>query len=373
MIVTTAALSGAAQRLANIRESQGLRTAVIDVEAVMNEFNGGRSNPHALHDFLAYAQSFWNPAPRYVVFAGAGSLDYRNLLGNGDSLVPTILVSTSGGLFGSDNRVADLIGDDGIPDIAVGRIPATTIQQLNDYVDKLLAYEADPGGPWAGGVLALADARDQSADFAADSEGVLSQLSGNYAPIRIYLDNTALGAARSQLLGSVANGASFADYLGHGGLDRLSAGGLLSTGDVAGLHNGSRLPVLTAMTCEANRFTVPAFPRRALHPAGGGTAAVWLHRLFRSTRKRECWPKVLRRRERRTDAEVGRRDPASVAKLPGRRWKSVHVRHLRAARRSCSALRAAPPSPHGRRGARMHRVGSAGESWKWISRQDSGY
>lgn len=277
LVVTTAALSDAAQRLANARESQGLRTAVVDVEAVMNEFNGGRSNPHALHDFLAYAASFWNPAPRYVVFAGAGSLDYRNLLGNGDSLVPTILVSTSGGLFGSDNRVADLVGNDGIPDIAVGRIPATTVQQLNDYVDKLLAYEADPGA-WAGNVLALADAQDQGANFSLDSDQVLSKLSANYLPARIYLDSVPLSAARTQLLSGINSGASFIDYLGHGGLDRLSAGGLLSSSDVGGLQNGSLLPILTAMTCTVNRFTVPGIPslgEQLVNRAGGGAAAVW--------------------------------------------------------------------------------------------------
>ncbi|MEO8504848.1 MAG: C25 family cysteine peptidase [Acidobacteriota bacterium] len=277
LVVTTAALSSAAQRLANARQMQGLRTAVVDVEAVMNEFNGGRSNPHALHDFLAYAASFWNPAPRYVVLAGAGSLDYRNLLGGGDSLVPTILVSTAGGLFGSDNRVADLSGNDGIPDVAVGRIPATTAQQLNDYVDKLLAYEADPGA-WAGTMLALADAQDQGANFSADSDQVLSHLPGNYGPIRIYLDNTTLGAARTQLLGSIASGASFADYLGHGALDRLSGSGLLNSGDVVSLQNGSKLPILTAMTCEVNRFTVPGIPalgEQLITHAGGGAAAVW--------------------------------------------------------------------------------------------------
>ena len=275
VIVTTRDLEAPAGRLAEYRRAQGLRTAVVDVEAVMNEFLSGRFSPHAIQDFLAYAFANWHPAPRYVLLAGAGSLDYRNLLGNGDCVVPPIVVATADGLFGSDSRMVPFSA--GLPGMAVGRVPAATAAELDGYVSKVIAYEKD-AGTWAGSILALADAQDEGSGFAADSDQVLSQLGPGYVPKRIYLDGMPLPAARTELFGGIQDGASFVDYLGHGGLDRLSSGGLFTSADVPALVNGSRLPVMTAMTCAVNRFTVPGFPclgEKLTTSPVGGAVAVW--------------------------------------------------------------------------------------------------
>jgi hypothetical protein len=80
------------------------------------------------------------------------------------------------------------------------------------------------------------------------------------------------------MLAAFANGTAFINYLGHGALDRLSAGGLLTSADVPNLGNGERLPVLTAMTCTINRFAVPGFPSLGellVKAPAGGAAAVW--------------------------------------------------------------------------------------------------
>jgi hypothetical protein len=129
-----------------------------------------------------------------------------------------------------------------------------------------------------GSALALADAVDQGADFAAGSDTLASLLPRGYAVDRIYLDSTPINDARSRLLHELQAGASLVDYMGHGGLDRLSSGGLLASADVATLENGTRAPVLTAMTCSINRFAVPGFSSLGellINQAGGGAAAVW--------------------------------------------------------------------------------------------------
>jgi hypothetical protein len=95
---------------------------------------------------------------------------------------------------------------------------------------------------------------------------------------RIDLDTTPLADARSQLLGTIGNGAAFVNYMGHGALDRLSAGGLLTSADVPGLTNGGKAPVLTAMTCTINRFAVPgiaALGELLVKSGAGGAIAAW--------------------------------------------------------------------------------------------------
>ncbi len=276
LVLTTAALRAPAERLAAYRAAQGLTTQVVDVEAVMDEWNGGLNDPHAIAALLAYARAHWAAPPRYVVLAGAGSLDYRNLLGFGDSLVPPLMVANSGGLFPSDTSFVD--SGNGVPATAIGRLPATTAAELDAYVDKLIAYEGDSGSGWAGRAALLSDAPDGAANFAASNDQVGGLLRTGTTADRIDLGSTTLGAARSQLLSDISQGTALIDYLGHGGLDRLSSGGLLASSDVAGLTNGPRLPVLTAMTCVINRFAVPGIRSLGellvVQPAGG-TAAVW--------------------------------------------------------------------------------------------------
>lgn len=277
LIVVPAGLKAPAERLAEHRRDQGLEALVVDLNEVADGFGGGIATPHALRAFLAYAYANWTVPPSYAVLVGEGSLDYRNLLGYGDCVMPPLLVRAEGGLFPADNRLGDFTGD-GQPEIAVGRIPVLTAAELDAYVDKILDYESQESPAWASSALMLADSPDGGASFSADSDRVVSHLPGDYIVDRIYLDSEPIAQARQRLLQGIASGASLINFVGHGGLDRLSGSGLLTSADVAGLTNGDRLPVLTAMTCTVNRFAVPGVPSIGevlVKRAGGGAAAVW--------------------------------------------------------------------------------------------------
>jgi len=276
LVVAPAALRDAAERLADLRRAQGLEAMVVDLDQIMDEFNAGAVSPHAIRAFLAYAYAAWSRPPRYVALAGEGTLDYRNLLGYADNLLPPLMIQTQGGLFPSDNGLGDF-NDDGLPEIAVGRIPVLSAAELDAYTAKIAAYEASSAA-WKAQMVMVADATDRGADFTADSERIAGQVLPPYTVDRIYLSAMPFAAARSQLLADIGSGASFVDYVGHGGLDRLSAGGLLTNADVPGLANGERLPVFTAMTCTINRFAVPGVPALGellVKSPSGGAAAVW--------------------------------------------------------------------------------------------------
>lgn len=277
LIVVPAGLKAPAERLAEHRRGQGLEALVVDLDEVADAFGGGIATPHALRSFLAHAHANWAVPPRYVALVGEGSLDYRNLLGHGDCVMPPLMVNAEGGLFPADNRLGDFTGD-GHPEVAIGRIPVLTAAELDAYVDKILAYESQESPDWASSALMLADTPDGGAGFSADSDRIAAQIPADYAVERIYLDAEPLAQARDRLLQGLAGGASLVNYVGHGGLDRLSSGGLLTSADVAGLGNGDRLPVLTAMTCTVNRFAVPGVPSLGellVKSPDGGAAAVW--------------------------------------------------------------------------------------------------
>ena len=227
LILTTGDLAPAASSLAALRAAQGLQTAVVDVGDVMTEFNYGIYSPHALQSFLSYVHATWNPVPRYVVLAGAASFDYRNFLGFGGELVPTLMVSTNSGLFSSDNHLVDINGD-GIPDFAVGRLPVLTNaeRQLQSYVAKLAAYEATPGGQWINQALFAADETgpdDGLANYAADSVAIAGGLPALYVPQQVAaLSSSDITAARATLFSCARqHGLGLVNYFGHAGLDRL--------------------------------------------------------------------------------------------------------------------------------------------------------
>ena len=64
---------GSLQPLKRLRESQGLRVALVDIEDLYDEFNFGNKSPKAIKDFLTLAKSNWRKPPRYVLLVGDAS------------------------------------------------------------------------------------------------------------------------------------------------------------------------------------------------------------------------------------------------------------------------------------------------------------
>jgi hypothetical protein len=276
-VITTPALAGAAQALASYRATTLLKSRVVLVDDIYTNFNFGIANPHALGSFLQQAARNWGL--RYAVLAGVGTFDYRDLMGLiGEEQVPTLMTATPYGLYACDGCLADFNGD-GVPEVVVSRIPAGTAADLQGYVTKLKTYEQGEMSLGAAGVLMLADVADPSAgDFPADSDQVTALLPPAVAVEKVYLSDYELATARTLLFGRLAGNLGWMNYIGHGGLDRMSAGGLMTTADVADLQSTGMLPVVSALTCAVNRFEYPGVTslgeELVLQP-GGGAIAVW--------------------------------------------------------------------------------------------------
>ncbi|HEX8155032.1 MAG TPA: C25 family cysteine peptidase, partial [Thermoanaerobaculia bacterium] len=269
VIVAPASLRGGAESLARLRERDGLTTLVADLDQVYDEFADGNATPHAIRDFITNATTAWSKAPKYVVLAGTGSFDYRGIQGD-PGLLPPMLARTADGLFAADTRFADR-NNDGLPEVAIGRIPVSTNDELEAYVRKLEASERT-----AGTLIVSADARDRAADFRAQSEQSAAFFDGRDAT-RIYVDAVGAASARNSLLGAW-NAARLVTWTGHGGLDRLSADSLLTTSDVPSLTSNGAVPVVVAMTCTINRFElgyVESLGAALTRSGNGGAAAVW--------------------------------------------------------------------------------------------------
>ena len=279
LVLTSRELEAAAQELADYRSGQGLRVGVATFEDVCDWMAGGLRTPAAIPALLAYARATWAEAPWLVVLAGNGHYDYLNALNLEANPVPPLLVQTADGVFAGDSLLADADGD-GLPDVAIGRLPARTADELAAMVAKIRAYEAGFGEAWQTELVLANDVNDAAAgDFAAANDR-LAALADDAHPIADTIDLNAatIATARGKLLADFQGGAGIVHYTGHGGVANWSSKGLLKAADVSGLTNASRPTAVLALSCLVGRYEAPgvnSLGELLMRKGGGGAVAVW--------------------------------------------------------------------------------------------------
>lgn len=274
VLIAPSFLASTAEALATYRRSQGISAKVVTTESIYDELGFGLPSPYSVREFLARAYTNWTVRPRYAALIGDGSYDYRNLLGNNDMQVPTLMLPTPQGLYGSDTLLGDFTGDN-VPEVAIGRLPVRTTTQLTTVINKIKAYEARGirANPLA---LLAADFNDSAGNFVQDIQFVSLALSNKYAQIIVYPTSTT-AALRAGVISNLNLGAELFVYLGHGALDRLGQAGYLLSTDVPSLTNSARLPLLSVMTCVAGEYSQPGnncIAEELVLAANGGAIAV---------------------------------------------------------------------------------------------------
>jgi hypothetical protein len=273
VVVAPESLEAAATELAQYRKSQGLKARVVRLETIHDELGFGIPSPQNVTAFLKLARANWSPAPRFVVLLGKGTYDFKDALGVGDNLMPPLMAATPNGLYASDNRLADLEGDDGVPDVMIGRIPVLSDEELRTYLRKLQAFES----AGLGEALFLADNPDAAGNFVGDSEYLVGLLPGDVDFHRVYLSQLTLALARQELMARLQAGVGYWNYIGHGGLDRFASEGLFLTTDVPLLANPVT-PVVASLTCSVGRFEIPGWAslgEALVMKEDGGAVAAW--------------------------------------------------------------------------------------------------
>lgn len=257
-----------AQALTDYREADGYDVLLVDVDDIYWSFADGEPDPLAIREFLQHAWSRWETRPAFVTLIGKGSLDYRDLQGHGGNWMPPMLAPTEGGLFPSDSILGDVEGDDGVPELAVGRLPITDGKQLSAILASIEAFER---GHRTMSALFVSD-DSESREFAAASAFLTEAMSESRTE-EIDLGSETLEDARQRLFSLWASPMSWLSYVGHGGLDRLANEGLLTADDIPALAELESSPVLLAWTCNILRFDIPGYSSLGEQLLTAGTSA----------------------------------------------------------------------------------------------------
>ncbi|MEL6820828.1 MAG: C25 family cysteine peptidase, partial [Calditrichota bacterium] len=282
LIITNRTFLQGARELLAYRESQGVAARLISVQDIYDEFNFGIKSPLAIREFLRYAFFNWQRSPRlkYVVLLGDATFDYKSKSDLDGDFVPTYFYQTD--LFGasaSDYPYALISGDDDIPDLAVGRIPANTNSDIQNYVAKLIEYDqADVTLPWQSQALFISGNDrstyelqnrfgEQFPAFRTQNSRVISTLMPKH------LSSSRLNTIRDEslppnefdpnfgtrttLIDRWNDGLMFINFMGHGGGGIWADVNLMDIPDVELLNNKGRYPFITSMTCFTGSFENP--------------------------------------------------------------------------------------------------------------------
>ncbi|MFL5753279.1 MAG: type IX secretion system sortase PorU, partial [Bacteroidia bacterium] len=328
IIITNPLFKQQSQKLADLHfQYDTLSYVIATTDEIYNEFSSGAQDITAIRDFIRmiYKRATPSTLPKYVLLFGDGSYDnlHRYATNNTD-FVPTYQSYNSISYIGSfasddffgfmDDTEGDFTNND-IVDVGVGRLPAHSVTEADNLVNKVIHYyKKDAGfdpyantptcssgnentfGEWRNWICFIADDANDSWEttFVHGSEnfaGIVTATNKNYNIDKIYLDSykqesTPGGErypdANEAFNKRVEKGALIINYSGHGGETGLAHENVLDIPQILRWNNLNNLPMFLTATCEFSRYDDPARTSAGeevlLHSAGGGIA------LFTTTR-----------------------------------------------------------------------------------------
>lgn len=285
IIITHADFYESARRLAAHRQASGMRVAVVPVDELYDEFGNGLFDPTAIRNFLTHTFYYWQaPSPKYIVLFGDANQDYKDNLKSGSlNFVPSYnLISALFGEISSDNWFVDVSGSDGVPEMHVGRLAASSAQEAATIVDKIIRYDlTPPNADWKKKHLFVADSNKL---FEPIAEQILSVQPQNYRSQRIYANQYDERKPTADIIDEMNQGSGLVTYVGHGnyqnwGFAGSKSGYMFGVSDIASLTNIDRLSIIAMGNC-LNGFFAAADDKPSLAEAlqispSGGAVAVW--------------------------------------------------------------------------------------------------
>jgi len=312
LILTTPQMMSQAQRIANFHESRNnFNVQIIDINKIYNEFGSGSRDLTAIRDFITKLNT---PTGRlkYVFILGDASYDYKDRISGNTNIVPAYESERSADFISSfvtddyivmtQPQTADFL-DNIIPDIPVGRIPASNVSEAAQMIDKVLAYnnafpgQSSPFGEWRMKLdFVVDDDNDGGTPFHTVMNNslvnVFEQNNTNlkeYNVRKLYLDafqqqSSAGGPRYPQVNQAIANDVGnslYLFYFGHGGINGWAQERVLSSDEVQNFNNFSnvysRLPFVSTITCEFTLWDDPgtnSVGEQFIKLKQGGTSAM---------------------------------------------------------------------------------------------------
>jgi len=315
-----------AEELADFhRNHDQMNVLTVEASTIYNEFSSGAKDISGIRNFMRmlYDRANGNPKlmPRYLLFFGDASYDYKNRIQDNTNL---ILTYESGNSLGPTTSYAtddffglldpnEGSGAGGSLDVGIGRFPVTTNEEARSMLDKIYRYTAEPGldttnsihcTNGGGGIPNLADWRNIVCFIGDDEDENLHVTQANFLadyvrsnyPVynvdKIFFDaypqiitpgGQRYPDVKEAIRNRVQKGALVINYTGHGGEEGWAHESVLEVADIKAWTNANNLPVFITATCEFSRYDDPQRTSAGefvlLNTHGGGIALLTTSRV----------------------------------------------------------------------------------------------
>ena len=290
IIPTSQKLLAQAQRLQAHHEQQdGLKVRIVPADELYNEYSSGTPDATAYRRYLKmlYDRATTDSEkPRYLLLLGDGGWDNRMKTSDWSGYTPDdfLLCYESENSFSQVNcYVSDdyfcLLDDEeviqqgngtnisykGLPDVAVGRLPARTADDAKALVDKIISYAQNAyAGNWQNEICMMGDDGNQNSHMkTADKVAtMIEQNYPNYNVKKIYWDayqrtSSTTGYSYPDVTRLIKqqmeSGALMMNYCGHGAAYAMSHELVMKTADFETAQS-NYLPLWMTASCDIMPF-----------------------------------------------------------------------------------------------------------------------
>lgn len=271
VIITPPEFQTQANELAAIYlQNWSKKSKVVLLDDIFTQFGGGMPDPNAIRMYLSYAvQNYPSPALTSATLLGSGTLDWRNYSAQAANKNHMIcyqkIASTSDDYFVMFNTPQ-------YPELAIGRYPAKTTNEMNIMVNNLRQYLDDPQpGMWRNTLLFMADDEfngGQGGEYYHSNQVQETSELINHGVLvdKIFTIEYDFDEfqnkpkARDDMFSAINEGKLMWFYVGHGSYDKLGSEDYLNGAvDMNKFNNAGKLPLFIAASCDVGQFDSYAF------------------------------------------------------------------------------------------------------------------
>ena len=293
----------AVKPLAEFYRLKGLKVSIVDINHIYQKYSYGVRELSSIKNMIKDTYENSNAQLKHVLLVGDSSWDWRNndkyldkysswanrrAPGNRNfvkqphfsydldvqnrDFVPTGQYHSSQGHSASDNWFVSIIdeentrGDDYLPDIAIGRFTAATIEEAQIMVEKSINYQTNSKvGPWKSRVLWITNANKSYQNFSKNIANKIGQqgvVAETIFPNKMDGDNLKV---QETLSNAINDGDLIVHFVGHGGNSIWRIGppdikknrDLFTLDHINHLSNKGRLPFVMSMSCYSAPYDHP--------------------------------------------------------------------------------------------------------------------
>ncbi|MCO5061433.1 MAG: C25 family cysteine peptidase [Kiritimatiellae bacterium] len=261
LIISDGNLSTGAYQLAKYRARDGMKTLMVPIGSVYDEFSYGIKDAGAIKQFIGYAYHHWAQPPKYVVLVGDGNYAPWKF----SDPIPVYMGPSSFEYCAQDGWFGAVDGADHVRDVQIGRFPVATVAQMTGAVARIAHYESAPtGASWRSKALYASDINTTPPYHFQDmsDSNIVANLA--LAGVSTHAKAYYTGANSASVIATITNVVNASDpkgpvfsvsYVGHGYHNDWAPG--FNNSHVAMLKNSASQPLFAMWTCANGAFADP--------------------------------------------------------------------------------------------------------------------